>query len=95
VSTGRRNAVRDDFGDVAHFVGWYGDLIHRATGIAKDDARDLYLAYHEGPRGYLLGRHREKEWLLDSAARVETRAQRYQEQYHGCRRRLEKWWIIW
>lgn len=94
-STGRRTAVRDDFGDVAHFVGWYGDLIHRETGIAKEDARGLYLAYHEGPRGYLLGRHREKDWLLEAARRVEARSRRYQEQYDGCRRRLEKWWIIW
>lgn len=94
-STGRRDARRDDFGDVAHFVGWYGDRIHRETGLAKDDAFGIYLAYHEGPRGYLLGRHLRKGWLIESARRVETRARRYQRQYDECRSRLEKWWIFW
>lgn len=94
-STGRRDARRDDLADVVHFVGWYGERIHQATGLAKDDAFGLYLAYHEGPRGYLLGRHRQKEWLLDAAGRVETRALRYQRQYDGCRRRLDRWWIFW
>lgn len=94
-STGRRHAQRDDFTDVAHFVGWYGDHIHQATGLAKDDALGLYLAYHEGPRGFLLGRHRGKPWLVEAARQVERRAARYQEQYDGCRERLERWWIFW
>lgn len=94
-AAGRPDAERDDFADVADFVGWYGDLIHRQTGIARDDAYRLYLAYHEGPRGFSRGTHRRKGWLLDVARRVEARAQRYQKQYDGCRKRLARWWIFW
>ncbi len=94
-STGRPGAERNDFADVADFVGWYGDSIHRQTGIARDDAYRLYLAYHEGPGGYARGSHRRKRWLLDTARRVEARAGRYQEQYDGCRKRLARWWVFW
>ena len=92
---GRPDAVRHHFADVADFVGWYGDHIHRVTGIAKDDAYGLYLAYHDGPAGYRRGTHLKKAWLLKTARRVESRGHRYQNQYDGCRRRLEKWWIFW
>jgi len=94
-STGRRRAERDDFADVAHFLGWYGDHIHRATGVAKHDAFRLYLAYHEGPRGYARGDYRGKPALLAGARSVATRASLYQRQYMGCRKRLANWWIFW
>lgn len=94
-STGHRLAERDHFPDVARFVGWYGDHIHRETGIAKDDAFHLYLAYHEGPRGYARGDYRRKEWLVAAARRVAARASRYQQQYDGCRERLDRWWVFW
>ncbi len=96
-STGRSGASRYNFGDAVYFVGWYGDQIHRQTGIAKDDARGLYLAYHEGPAGYRRGTYRAKAWLLEVAARVESRAARYQRQYDGCAERLRRdWrWLLW
>lgn len=90
--TGHGRAERDDFADVMHFIGWYGDQIHRQTGIAKDDAYHLYLAYHEGPTGFLRGSHRSKAWLLDTARRVATWTERYQRQYDGCREDLGRWW---
>ena len=31
-----------DFGDVADFIGWYGDAAHRRAGIAKNDAGALW-----------------------------------------------------
>lgn len=91
-STRRPEAQRDDFADVAHFIGWYGNHIHRRTGIAKDDAYNLYLAYHEGPSGFLRGNHRNKAWLLATARRVSSWAQRYQHQYDSCRDDLGRWW---
>ena len=45
-ATGHRSAQRDQFGYVADFIGWYGDLIHRVTAVEKVDAYNLYLAYH-------------------------------------------------
>lgn len=94
--TGNGGADRDDFGDVTDFIGWYADYIQRRTGIAKNDAYHLYLAYHEGPGGYLRGTHRGKKWLLSAARRVDARAQLYQVQYGSCRERLERrrFWIF-
>ena len=89
--TGRTEARRDHFDDVAQFVGWYVVEIHETTGIPKDDVANLYLAYHEGPGGYLRGTYREKAWLLDTATRVEQRAANYEAQLEGCRGRLERW----
>jgi hypothetical protein len=87
-ATGRRGADRADFADVADFIGWYGDLIHRRTAVAKHDAYHLYLAYHEGPGGFARGAHEGKAWLLEVARKVEARARLYQTQYLGCRDRL-------
>ncbi len=89
-ATGRGGADRDDFGDVADFIGWYGQVIQRATGVAKTDAYRLYLAYHEGPTGYRRGTWKRKSWLVQVARKVDARARRYQAQYSGCRERLGK-----
>ncbi len=86
-------AERDDFADVADFIGWYGDVIREETGIALDDAYRFYLAYHEGPRGYAGGTHRSKPELLATARAVDERAERYAEQYEGCRKRLARRWF--
>ena len=86
------NRPSDDFADVMHFIGWYGDQIHRETGIARDDAYHLYLAYHEGPAGFRRGSHRSKAWLLDTARRVDGWAERYRGQYETCRDDLGRWW---
>jgi hypothetical protein len=83
-ATGNRLARRDQFDDVVDFIGWYGDVVHRAAGIPKQDAYRLYLAYHEGPTGYRRGSHRGKPWLLEVARKVATRAQRYAGQQATC-----------
>lgn len=89
-ASGRRGASRDDFADVADFIGWYGDRIHKRTGVAKHDATEMYAAYHEGPGGYLRGTHLQKGWLSRVAVRVGHRADRYQAQYETCREDLER-----
>ena len=80
----RPRARRDRFSDVADFVGWYGDVIHRVTGIDKSDAFHLYLAYHEGPNGYRRRTFDAKPWLLGVARKVDDRAGRYAAQYATC-----------
>ena len=82
--SGRSRAERDDFGDVVDFIGWYGDVIHRVTGVAKDDAYHLYLGYHEGPAGFARGSYQDKPWLLSVARKVEARADAYGLQYQTC-----------
>ncbi len=92
--TDREDAARYRFDDVTWFVGWYGNEIERLTGVARDDAYNLYLAYHEGPGGYKKGSHQAKPWLLGVARKVESRARTYQRQYDGCKDRL--WWLwLW
>lgn len=90
--TGRPDAERHRFDDAAQFIGWYGEEIHRLTGVARDDAYRLYLAYHEGPGGYGRGSYRQKAWLMETARKVEARAERYRRQYGDCGARLGWWW---
>jgi hypothetical protein len=83
-AAGRRGARRDDFSDALDFVGWYADRIHRETRLAKDDVYRLYLAYHEGPAGFVRGSHRSKPWLLDVAQGVAARADRFDRDAVAC-----------
>ena len=82
--TGHRFASRSSFADVADFVGWYAQVIGKATEIRPDDAYNLYLAYHEGPAGYARGSYREKKWLQGVAQKVQARADLYAAQHQTC-----------
>lgn len=82
--TGNRRAKRDDIGDATDFIGWYMDETHKSLGIAKDDARNQYLAYHEGRRGYAKGTYRSKSWLRRVANEVDARADFYGVQLISC-----------
>jgi hypothetical protein len=93
--TGHHGADRDDFGDVSDFIGWYGDHIHRQTGIQKHEAGKLYMAYHEGPAGFKRGTHDRKGWLQRVARKVDRRAASYQGQYDVCREKLAKRSFFW
>jgi hypothetical protein len=94
--TGNRGADRDDFGDVTDFIGWYCSVSHRKLGIAKNDAYQQYLAYHEGQGGFSRRTYEKKDWLIKVARRVEAQAQRYDAQLARCREALEDendgWW---
>jgi len=94
--TGNDGADRDDFEDVADFIGWYGHVIHHAARVAKTDAYNLYLAYHEGPGGFRRGTWRAKPWLQRVARQVAERAARYERQYAQCRDELprKRFWIF-
>jgi hypothetical protein len=94
--SGNGGADRDDFGDAVDFIGWYGARSARVAGISRGDAFNLYLAYHEGDGGFRRGTYRRKPWLLDIAARVEHRAERYRRQLLTCEDRLgPRWWEFW
>ena len=47
-STGKRRARRDDIRDATDFMGWYMAGTRDGLGISLRDARNQYLAYHEG-----------------------------------------------
>jgi hypothetical protein len=78
---------RKSFEDSADFIGWYLDLVSKQASIAKDNPRNLYLAYHEGPAGYRRGSYSGKAWLMPVAARVASNAATYDDQLRGCERR--------
>ncbi|MCP3984544.1 MAG: hypothetical protein GY723_09140 [bacterium] len=82
--TGNTDGKRSSFADVTDFIGWYGQVIHRVTGVALDDAYHFYLAYHEGPSGFARGSYAEKEWLQGVARKVEARAGLYAAQFATC-----------
>ncbi|WP_415183648.1 lytic transglycosylase [Phaeovulum sp.] len=84
--TGRRGAKRNRIEDATDFMGWYMATSNKKLGIPKSDARNQYLAYHEGRAGYANGSYSTKTWLVDVAGRVETRSQIYREQLIACRR---------
>ena len=90
---GSRGASRANFADAVDFVAWYNANSSRISRIDRDDARDLYYAYHEGNGGYQRGSYRSKQWLVDAAARVQSNSSRFATQLEGCRRELDKNWF--
>lgn len=85
-STGKRGAKRDNIRDASDFIGWYMNQSKAKNGISLSDARNQYLAYHEGHTGYARGSYRKKSWLVRVAGEVEARAVLYQSQLARCRR---------
>lgn len=85
-SGGSRRAKRDRIEDATDFMGWYMNQTVEKTGVSLTDARNQYLAYHEGHTGYLRGSHNSKAWLLRVADDVATRANMYNLQLIACRR---------
>ena len=54
---------RSDMEDALDFIGWYNHKTARELRISKRDARNLYLAYHEGRTGYRRGSWKNKPKL--------------------------------
>ena len=85
--TGRRRAKRDDIDDATDFMGWYMAETEERLGISKADARNQYLAYHEGRTGYARGSYNRKAWLMRVAGEVAQRAVTYEAQLIACGKR--------
>ena len=77
-------ADRDDFSDAIDFIGWYSNSSHAKLGISKWDARNLYLAYHEGHNGFKHKTHLKNVTLKHVADKVSTRAKIFQRQLGAC-----------
>ena len=84
---GRFGARRDRIKDASDFMGWYMNQSKDRNGIALTDARNQYLAYHEGHTGFSRGTYRSKSWLIRVSGEVAARAQTYQGQLATCRLR--------
>lgn len=85
VATGKRGARRDDIRDATDFMGWYMTGTRDQLGIPLWDARNQYLAYHEGRSGYRRGTYNSKSWLLRVSSEVGDRSIRYKQQLANCR----------
>ena len=81
---GRWRANRTNINDATDFMGWYMTQTERRNGISKSDARNQYLAYHEGHAGYARGSYTRKSWLVRVAANVQDRAYMYDRQLRAC-----------
>lgn len=88
--TGEQGADRDDFADAIDFVGWYCHISYKQCGIRKNDAYNLYLAYHEGQRGFIRKTYQKKAWLKKVANRVRKKADIYSNQLASCEREFQK-----
>ncbi len=84
---GSRRASRTNIQDATDFVGWYTNKTRERNGIPLTDARNQYLAYHEGHTGFARGSFNAKPWLISVADRVASRAQMYDQQLRACGRR--------
>ena len=95
-AAGKISADREDFSDADDFIGWYANRVHHELGVPRRDARSIYLAYHEGFRGFHHRSYREKHWLLNVAQKVQRQSERYRMQLQRCERDLPEkpktWW---
>lgn len=92
--TGNRNASRSDFADADDFIGWYAYRAHTELGISRHNTYELYLAYHEGLKGYENRTYNSKPWLIDVARETQSQANLYNSQLTRCEKNLVKrhWW---
>lgn len=84
--TRNRRARRDRIADATDFMGWYMHGTYQKLGISKHDAESQYLAYHEGRTGFANQSYLAKPWLVNVAAKVGARSEKYRQQLAGCRR---------
>jgi hypothetical protein len=92
-AAGSWSASRSNFADAVDFVAWYNHNSVQANGIARNDAYNLYLAYHEGNGGFRRRSYEGKGWLLDVARNVQNTAKRYETQLQGCEQELGRNWL--
>ena len=83
-------ASRVNFADAVDFTGWYINKTTSINKISKSDTYNQYLAYHEGHGGYKSKSYKDKDWLLATATKVNSRAKKYQQQLDQCRSQFNK-----
>ena len=79
-----RRAQGDRIDDATDFMGWYMNQTRDRNGVPLYDARNQYLAYHEGHTGFARQSYNSKSWLVEVAGKVDARAMMYQSQIATC-----------
>lgn len=88
-ATNQPGRDRSNFADATDFIHWYMRQAVKKNGVAKTDAFNLYLNYHEGTAGFAQGTYKSKSWLKEAALRVQRRSEKYAIQYSQCKKSLE------
>ena len=91
--SGNKRASRSNFNDAIDFVSWYNSNSRRINKIAPFDAKNFYLAYHEGNTGFARQSYNDKDWLINAADRVQFNAERFNSQLKSCENELNKGWF--
>jgi hypothetical protein len=81
---------RSNFAHAVDFIQWYMNKTYSRNGVSKWDGYAQYLNYHEGQGGFSRGTHLQKQWLLDTAKRVDQRAKKYSGQLAQCQEKLDR-----
>jgi len=84
-ATGQYSRKRTSFADATDFIHWYMNEATKRNNVARSDAYNLYLNYHEGTAGFARGTYKKKPWLEGVALKVQRRAENYTSQYVGCK----------
>lgn len=79
------SSKRDRIRDASDFMGWYMNTTRERNGVSLGDARNQYLAYHEGHTGFARGSYNKKSWLLRVSGEVGARSDIYRQQLATCR----------
>lgn len=73
-------AARNKFESATDFIGWYSNQARHTLGIPAQDSYHLYLAYHEGLRGFERRTYLKKPWLMRVAKKVASKSDLFQNQ---------------
>ena len=86
--TGNKFARRTRFKDSVDFIGWYTNKTEKILKVAKIDAFNQYIAYHEGWGNYKYYKSNKK--VINLAKRVEKQSNIYKKQLLECKSSLSK-----
>ncbi len=81
---------RSNFANAYDFIQWYMNNTYQRNKVSKWDGYGQYLNYHEGHGGYSRGTHLSKQWLLNTAQRVDQRAKKFSAQLALCKDDLDR-----
>ena len=88
-SIGSKYKDRDNFSSAFDFIQWYMHNTYTRNNVAKSDGYGQYLNHHEGHGGYARGTYQSKQWLINTAKKVDARSKQFSVQLAGCKARLD------
>jgi hypothetical protein len=83
-ATHQLGANRENFEDASNFIGWYTSVTKSRLGIPYSNARDHYLAFHEGWGGFSSGSYKNNKRLIRIAQKTQEQALLYHNQLLHC-----------